>query len=199
MGYAARVEKFSAADFLTWDESQTQRHEYVDGEVVAMAGVEARHATITGNAYIALRQHLRGTPCRVFATDVKLQVEAANAYFYPDVFVTCTEADRARPRIKQEARLLIEVLSPSTAAYDRGEKFARYRQLPSLQELVFIDPETRRSDVFRRGDAGLWVLHAFEGEQTLALASVDLQISPAELFADVDELPEEPDSAPEQQ
>lgn len=196
MGLATLAEKCSAADFLAWDEAQTHKHEYVDGEVVAMAGAEDRHALVTLNCAFALREHLRGTPCRVFATDVKLNVEAANAYFYPDVFVTCSAADRARPYVKQDATMLVEVLSPGTAAYDRGEKFACYRQLPSLKELAFIDIDTRRCDVFRRGDDELWVLHAFERGDTVQLASVDLDITAADLFADVEDAVPSP-SAPQ--
>jgi Uma2 family endonuclease len=146
MGQAAVAVKFSAADFLAWDAGQTDKHEYVDGELVAMAGVEDRHATVALNMAMALRQHLRGTPCRTFIADVKLHVEAANAYFYPDVFVTCSEADRASPLIKREAVLVVEVLSPGTAAYDRGDKFARYRQLPALRERSRPRPAAWRQD-----------------------------------------------------
>lgn len=197
MGNAAEVVKLTADEFLAWDQGQRIRHEFLDGEVYAMAGGEDRHATVSLNAAMALRQHLSGSPCRVFVNDVKLRVEAANCFFYPDVFVTCGEADRASRLIKREAKIVIEVLSPSTAAYDRGEKFARYRQLPTLEEVVLIDPDTRRSDVFRRADAGLWTLRSFERDQALELASVGLNITPALLYADVDE--DGADSAPQQQ
>jgi Uma2 family endonuclease len=186
MGQAAEVVKFTAAEFLVWDADQTIRHEYLDGDVFAMAGGQDTHATLALNAAMALRQHLNGTPCRVFVSDVKLQVEAANCFFYPDVFVTCGEADRASRLIKREAKLVIEVLSPSTAAYDRGEKFARYRQLETLEEVVLIDPDTRRSDVFRRAPEGRWLLQPYEGHEVLELTSVGLRIAPAVLYADVD-------------
>jgi len=186
MGQAAVAVKFSAADFLAWDAGQTDKHEYLDGELVAMAGVEDRHATVALNMAMALRQHLRGTPCRTFIADVKLHVEAANAYFCPDVFVTCSEADRASPLIKREAVLVVEVLSPGTAAYDRGDKFARYRQLPALREIVFIDLDARRSDVFRRTEGELWDLRSFGAEAALQLASVELTLPAAELYAELD-------------
>jgi Uma2 family endonuclease len=99
--------------------------------------------------------------------------------------VTCSAADQGSPLVKSEPKLLVEVLSPSTAAYDRGDKFSRYRQLPSLQEFVLIDVDTRRSDVYRKGADGLWVLHPFEADEGLALASVDLSIGAAVLFAEV--------------
>jgi Uma2 family endonuclease len=177
----------SAEEFLAWDETQTQRHEFVRGELFVREGAHEAHVTVMGNLCIALRQHLRGSPCRTLAADMKLHVPAADAYFYPDVMVTCSEADRAQPLIKREPLLLVEVLSPSTAANDRGDKFAAYRLLPSLQEYVLIDPAKRRSEVFRKGADGLWVLHPVAQDQVLDLRSVALQIAPATLWAEVPE------------
>jgi Uma2 family endonuclease len=185
MGHAARTQAMSATEFLAWEAAQSLRHEFVGGEVFAMAGAEDRHVTVAGNLYMALRQHLAGTPCRTFMSDMKLRVAAANSYFYPDVMVTCSAADHSSALVKDEPKLLVEVLSPSTAAYDRGDKFSRYRQLPSLQEFALIDIDTRRSDVYRKGADGLWVLHPFEADEGLALASVDLSINAATLFAEV--------------
>ena len=176
----------TANDFLAWDATLTERHEFVDGEVFAMAGAEDRHVTVCGNVYIALRQHLSGTPCRTFMSDMKLHVAAANSYFYPDVVVTCSATDQASALVKAEPLLLVEVLSPSTAAYDRGEKFARYRRLGSLQEYVLIDIDTRCTDLYRKGADGMWVLHPFDKGQTVHLASVNVDISAEQLFAEVD-------------
>lgn len=189
MGQAVKPLKLNAEDYLAWEAGQQERHEYLDGEVFNISGAEERHVTVTGNAYMALRQQVSGSPCRVFMLDMKLAVEASNAYFYPDVFVTCSAADRASPLVKREPQLIIEVLSPSTAAYDRGTKFAHYRRIASLAEYVLIDLDSRRSDVYRKGPDGLWVLHPFEATQGLALASLGLEISAEALFADVDEVP----------
>jgi Uma2 family endonuclease len=185
VGLAARKTKFTAADFLTWDETQAIRHEFFHGEVFAMAGGSDNHATVIGNAYIALRAHLKGTPCRVFAQDVKLQIEKANSYFYPDVFVTCSEKDAKERLIKTEPKLVVEVLSPSTTAFDRGYKFEAYRSLPSLQEYVLIDPEAQTAEVYRRGVNEEWILRAFALGQGLTLQSLELSMSAADLFADV--------------
>ena len=186
MGQAAHKPTMTASDFLAWDAGLTERHEFVDGEIFAMAGAEDRHVTIALNIAMALRQHLRGTPCRTFMSDMKLQVAAANSYFYPDVMVTCNEADHASPLIKSAPVLVIEVLSPSTAAFDRGEKFAHYRRLESLQEYMLVDIDTRRTDLYRKGVDAMWVLHPFEGGETLQLASVALNITAEALFAEVD-------------
>ena len=176
----------TGAEYLAWETAQTERHEFVNGEVFAMSGAEDRHVTVTGNLYIALRQRLSGTPCRTFLTDMKLHVAAANSYFYPDVMVTCSAADLASPLIKTEPVLLIEVLSPSTAADDRGEKFAQYRRIPALQEFMLVDLDTRCADVYRKGMDGMWVLHPFEAGQAVHLASVKLDITAEALFAEVD-------------
>jgi Uma2 family endonuclease len=185
MGQAAAKPKMSAEDFLAWDVHETLRHEFVRGEVFLMAGGEDSNATTAMNIGMALRTHLRGTPCRTFLADVKLRVEAADCYFYPDVMVTCSATDAADRLIKREPVLVVEVLSPSTAAYDRGDKFADYRQLPSLREYLLVDPHTRRCDLYRKGDDGLWVLHPAAPGETVTLASVALSISAEALWDEV--------------
>lgn len=184
MAEAARQQPMTLEQFQSWEDGQLERHEFIDGEVFAMAGAEERHVVASMNLVFALRQHLAGQPCRPYISDMRLQI--GQNIFYPDVMVSCSEADRARTLAKQEPILLVEVLSPSTAAYDRGEKFARYRQIDSLQEYALIDLDSRRCDVYRRGNAGLWVLHPFDAGSDLELASVGLTISAAELLAGVD-------------
>jgi Uma2 family endonuclease len=188
MGHAAHTPVFSADDYLAWEPAQLDRHEFLDGEVFAMAGAEDRHVTVAMNIAFALRQHLSGSPCRTYMSDMRLQVAAANSYFYPDVLVTCSAHDLASPLVKTEPKLIIEVLSPSTAAYDRGLKFSHYRSLPSLEEFALIDLDTRSTDVYRKGPDGLWVLHPFGRGEAVSLASVALELSAAQLFADVLEL-----------
>jgi Uma2 family endonuclease len=186
MGHAAKIPAFTANDYLVWEPQQTERHEFVDGEVFAMAGAEDRHVTVAGNVYIQLRQHLAGTACKTYMSDMRLQVAASNSYFYPDVLVTCSALDAASPQLKSEPTLLVEILSPSTAAYDRGVKFSHYRNLPSLREYVLIDLDTRCTDVYRKGTDGLWVLHPFGVNQTVLLESMGLQITAQQLFAEIE-------------
>jgi Uma2 family endonuclease len=189
MGQAAEKLMFTEEDFLAWDAGQTLKHEFIEGEVFAMAGAEDRHVTVSLNVAMALRQHLAGTPCRVFMADMKLHVAASKAYFYPDVLVTCSDTDRHSPQIKREAKLVLEVLSPGTAAYDRGGKFAHYRKLPSLLEYAVIDLDSRCCDVHRKGADGLWVLHPFAADDGMELASVGLRVPAEALFAEVDDPP----------
>lgn len=187
MGHAALKPFFTATDYLDWEAAQAERHEYLDGEVFAMAGAEDRHVTVAGNLYMALRQHLSGSPCRTFMSDMRLHVAAANSYFYPDVLVTCSALDVASPRVKTEPKLIAEVLSPSTAAYDRGLKFSHYRSIATLEEYVVIDLDTRSTDCYRKGADGLWVLHPFARGERVTLASVALELSAEQLFAEVPE------------
>ena len=153
-----------------------------------MAGAEDRHVTVAGNLYIALRQHLSVSPCRTYMSDMRLHVAAANSYFYPDVLVTCSALDMTSPMVKTEPKLIIEVLSPSTAAYDRGVKFSHYRSLTSLEEFVLIDLDARSTDCYRKGADGLWVLHPFARGESVSLASVGLELSAAQIFAEVPQL-----------
>lgn len=185
MGQAARIETLSAAAFLEWEAAQATRHEYVAGEIFAMAGAGDTHVTVALNVAMALRQHLAGTPCRTYITDMKLRVESVDAYYYPDVMVCCGANDRADPLVKREPVLLVEVLSPSTAAFDRGGKFAAYRTLPSLREYLIVDPENRSAELYRLGADGLWVLHPAAREGDVRLASVDLLLTGAALWAEV--------------
>ena len=182
---AAPQLKFSAEDYLAWEASQGNKHEFVGGETFAMAGASDAHVTVAGNLFIALRAHLRGTPCRTYIADMKLHVSAADAYFYPDVFVTCSAADALRPQDKAEPVLVAEVLSPTTAAYDRGAKFAAYRSLPSLQEYVLIDPESPGVEVYRRDASNHWVLYPYGAQDAAEFASVGLTLPVAQVFEDV--------------
>ena len=192
MGHAALKLPRTGAEFLVWDESQTVKHEFIHGEVVpwggsggsggssdilGRAGAGDAHVTAAGNVYMQLRQHLAGSPCRTFINDMKLQVDAVDAFFYPDVMVTRSAADAANRLVKREPMLIVEVLSPGTAAYDRGDKFAAYRTLPSLQEYLPVDAKTRCCDLDRKGADGLWVLHPSEAGQGVGLASVALEVS----------------------
>jgi Uma2 family endonuclease len=176
---------FTADDYLAWEADQATKHEYVRGEVFAMAGAKDAHVTVALNVASLLKTHLRGTPCRTFISDMKLKVEAAGAFYYPDVFVTCDPRDRADDQYKRYPSLVVEVLSESTARYDYGRKFANYRLLDSLREYVVIDPDALTVEVFRRDTEGHWVLYPFEGEGEAEFASVECRLPLAMIFEDV--------------
>jgi Uma2 family endonuclease len=180
----AEVSPLSVEDYLAGESVAPIRHEYVAGEVFAMAGATEAHVTVAGNVFAMLRAHVRGGPCRVYISDMKLRVELARAFFYPDVFATCDSADASDPIVKRHASVAIEVLSESTEAYDRGAKFASYRLLPSLQEYVLIDSRTRSVEVFRRHPEG-WILQPVPEDGRLELKTLGFSCSLDSIYEDV--------------
>jgi Uma2 family endonuclease len=173
-------------EYIAWEATQPEKHEYVAGEVFAMVGARRAHVRITLNLAGLLGAHLRGSGCQVFGVDMKLRVEANNAFYYPDILVTCDSRDLAADLYMQHPKVLIEVLSESTAAHDRGDKFAAYRQLASLEEYALIDPDRRTIDVFRRMPDGNWLLATAEAVQGLVLRSLDFVAAPEAVFEDVE-------------
>lgn len=128
--------RLTPEEYLALEESSTIRHEYVDGEIYAMAGGTDDHPddhnAIALNCASILKAHLRGSSCRAFISDVKTQLDSLNIYYYPDVFVTCDARDQTNRKLKRYPCLIIEVLSDSTEAIDRGKKFEHYQTLDSL-------------------------------------------------------------------
>ena len=183
-------------DYLAAEALADEKHEYLNGWVYAlhsdpitgMAGASESHVNITGNAYYALRTHLKQTPCSTYMTDMRLKINAEDmAWFYPDVMVSCDPEDRQHKNAKYAPILIIEVLSNSTKDYDKGGKFDAYRQLTSLQEYVLIDPTRYLVEVFRLNEHQRWELFTFAGEDAaVELSSIDLHCTMAELYEEVD-------------
>lgn len=188
MGAAQQSIKFSLDDYMLWEAEQSERHEYINGEVFAMTGARDTHNTIALNIASALRSALRGSPCRAFIADMKLRIEASNAAFYPDVMVTCDPRDKtpASDLAKQHPVLLVEVLSESTSAYDRGLKFEHYRNIDTLKEYLLVEQDRRHADLFRRRENdGRWVLYASGAADDVELESVGVRLAMDTLFEDV--------------
>lgn len=175
----------SAEEFLAWEETQTEKHEFVAGEVFAMTGARREHVVVSGNIFAALKQRLRGTPCKTYIADLKLHVEAADAFFYPDVMVSCDQKDNTAKQFIANPKVIVEVLSESTADYDRGGKFVAYRKLDSLQEYLIVDVDNRRVECFRRTNHNDWLLHDYVGEADCELTSLGLSLPMAEIFEDI--------------
>ncbi|WP_375473101.1 Uma2 family endonuclease [uncultured Nostoc sp.] len=174
----------NAEEYLVWEPTQEERYEYWDGEVVMMSGATRNHNRISLNFSKLLDDALADSTCEVYIVDVKVQVEPGQKYFYPDVVVTCDPRDRD-PQLVQFPCLIIEVLSPSTEAADRGKKFAKYRQSPTLQEYVLVQVAQPIVEVFRRNEQGKWVLSEYNLDEILRLESVDVEIAIAHLYRQV--------------
>ncbi len=175
----------SPEEYLAGEEKSQVRHEYFDGQVYAMSGGSDSHNTIALNLAAGLKSHVRGGRCRVFMENMKAYIPPLNSYYYPDVMVTCDDRDRSSSHSKSYPCLIVEVLSDSTEAFDRGDKFAGYRQLESLQEYVLISQKRQQVECFRRSEAG-WVFYAYEQNERIQLVSLDFQISIEALYEDVD-------------
>lgn len=176
----------SPQEYLEWEERGEFKYEYVNGEVFAMTGGTIPHNDIAVNLTTALKNHLRGTGCKVSMADAKVGVSEEGPFHYPDVMVSRDQRDRQAIKFIQYPCLIVEVLSPSTEGYDRGGKFTHYRRIQTLREYVLIDAEKIGVDCFRLNDKGLWELHPYEAGDEVHLASVDFRFPMSLVYEDVE-------------
>lgn len=178
-------------DYLAWEAQQTERHELVDGDAYAMVGARLTHNTIAFNAVIFLRQALKGTQCRVHGLDAKLNTDADGNFLYPDAMVTCDPRDRqpGEDRFISHPWLVVEVLSDSTAAYDRGRKFEIYRTIDTLTHYLLVEQDRPRAELFTRNEQGLWVLHPLTADDRVPIDRIAQPWPVASLFDEVDFVP----------
>ena len=175
MNLAVVQNDISIREYLDGEPQSSLRHEYLAGQVYAMAGAGERHNRISLNIAFHLRAATRGKPCGVFINDMKLRVEHNDSFYYPDVLVTCEPQD-SEPFYKRMPCLIVEVLSPSTEAIDRREKLIAYRTLPSLRHYLLVSSEQRRVEWHSRDDAGRWLLALLENSDALEIACPGLQV-----------------------
>lgn len=183
---ANRVLLLSPEEYLEWEERNEVRHEFIDGEVFAMAGSSDDHAAIVGNTFMALIPFVRKYGCRLFPQDVKAQPKGLSRYYYPDLIVTCDQRDKGDRYVKRHYKLIVEVLSDSTEAFDRGRKFEDYRRSESLEEYVLIAQDRMSVDVFRLNAAGRWEFEGYGAGSVVELVSVGARFSIEELYLDVE-------------
>jgi len=183
---AARVPVYSISveEYLESEKTAPVRHEYVAGQIYAMAGASDAHNTIAGNAFTLLKAQLRGGPCRVYMSDMKVWIEAAGVFYYPDVLVTCDPEDNGE-YAKTRPSLIVEVTSPSTTVTEHREKLLAYRKLPSLREYVMIAQHEMLVEIYRIDARGYWWFETYGPEHTFALESVSMEIAVRDLYEDV--------------
>ncbi len=148
-------------DYLTFDNRSQQRHEYVGGRIHAMTVGTMRHNRVSGNIYQTLSKRLDGGPCQVFINDMKLHVQAADCVYYPDVFVYCGSSTANDEQVVQDATLVVEVLSESTAGIDRREKLLAYQKLAGLRAYWIVSQTEQRVEVHDRDTEGRWQALAY--------------------------------------
>jgi Uma2 family endonuclease len=173
------------AEFLDWECGQPERHEFDRGQAYAMVGGTRGHGRVVANLARHIGNHLDDGPCQVFSETMRLRI-ADEAVVYPDILVACDPAYSANDLVVTAPVLVIEVLSPSTEAFDRGRKFALYRKLPSLREYALVDLQGRSAEVFRALPDGSWNLVTPLGDGSLALESIGLRLALAQVFQGVD-------------
>jgi len=174
----------SVADYLMGELGNEVRHEYVAGETYAMASAGRRHNLIAGNLFSRLREVVRGGSCRVFISDMKVRVPAHDAFYYPDIALSCDPADDQDLYLSAPC-LIVEVLSPSTEAIDRREKLHAYRSLPSLREYVLVSQDSRRIEIYRRERVEDWTLTLLEAGDPVQIVCVDVTLAMDEVYEDV--------------
>lgn len=180
--------RYTPAEYLILERAAATKSELIDGEIFAMAGASRRHNLITGNVLGELRAQLRHRPCEVYPSDMRVKVPATGLYTYPDVVVTCDE-----PRFEDAVldtllnpTLLVEVLSESTAGYDRGVEFDHFRSIESLREVLFVAQERVHVVHYVRQDDGTWTLSEIQDlEGRLPLPSMEAELLLAEVYAKI--------------
>ena len=180
----AVLTQLSEQDYLKGEETSQIRHEYVAGEVFAMAGGSKAHNIISGNVFALLRATQHGSGCQTFIADMRVRIIKQSSYYYPDVVVTCAPADLVSEAPKDHIdspSLIVEVLSPTTEAIDRREKMLAYRHIENLREYVLIDQEQRWVEVYRRTESG-WVADLYSPEDEITLDTAKLNFSMDDVY-----------------
>jgi len=180
----------SPEEYLAIERDSLERHEYFDGEIFLMAGTSEEHANISSNVNISLGTQLKKRPCKSYQSDLRVHIPATGLYTYPDVIVVC-----GKPQLLEDAYLdtllnpdlIVEVLSPSTADYDKGTKFDHYRTIDSLKEYVLVWQDKKRVARYTKQTDGSWTLKDFIGEESeIVLSSINCKLLMEDIYDKVD-------------
>ena len=179
-----RTPSMSVEEYFELEENHPDtRYEYLDGYVYMMSGGSANHAAISGNIFAILKSLLRGSSCRVYNSDMKVRV-SENRYFHPDVTVSCDPRDRGTATVIRSPRLVIEVLSPSTEARDRGRKLQCYLACPTIEEYLLVDARSIRIELYRK-EQKKWVYEVFEADDEVELTTLGVRFPLEDAYEDV--------------
>jgi Uma2 family endonuclease len=185
---SAKPNLLTPIEYLDLERKSEVRSEFIAGRMFAMSGASRRHSLITGNLYRELSSQLRGRSCEAHMVDLRVKVSPTGMYTYPDIVALCGEARLEDDHVDTllNPTLIVEVLSDSTEAYDRGEKFAHYRRLDSLREYVLVSQDKIRIERFRR-DGDAWILsEVSDAEATLHLESIDCDVAIGAIYEKVE-------------
>jgi len=175
--YAKR--KYTVAEYLEMEDAATEKHEYYQGEIFAMSGPKYQHVLVSGNLLGSLMNKLKGKPCRPLNSNMRVHIQKNTLFTYPDISIVCGDPEFLN---NDEWNLLnptviIEVLSPSTKNYDRGDKFNLYRDIPTLKEYILVDTDTIGIEAFSINAQGRWVLKEYKNiSDTLSMKSIKISV-----------------------
>jgi Uma2 family endonuclease len=179
------IEAPTEKEYLEQERSSEVKHDFYRGEIFAMTAASRKHNLIVANLIGELRTQLKNTPCRVYASDMRLKIEETGLFTYPDVMVVCGEErfSDERQDTLLNPEVIVEVLSDSTEGYDRGKKFEHCRKLASLREYVLVSQNSEKMERFLKNESGYWVLTESDDENPrLALESIPCELHHAEVY-----------------
>lgn len=160
-------------EYFTWEETQLEKHEYIDGQVYAMSGGSVNHGRIAIRFTAMFDARLENSDCITGNSDIKINIAETNNYVYPDVSVTCDDRDKSTPNYLTYPCLIVEVLSKNTEAYDRGGKFRMYRNNPILQDYLLVSSTSIEMDLYHKDDAGNWLILNYKEGDIVELKSIN--------------------------
>ena len=185
VGHDMAAHRASWEEYLAIDAASPTKNAYFDGQILAMAGGSEEHALLSMNMGVALSLALRGRPCRVYSSDLRVRVAATGLGTYPDVTVVCGASERDGETVLNPI-VIVEVLSGSTEGYDRGEKFDHYKQVPTLREYVLVEQGRARIERFHRDEAGRWVHDAWTAGGVVTLPSLGVAVAVDDVYVGVE-------------
>ncbi|BAZ90159.1 hypothetical protein NIES932_16540 [Raphidiopsis curvata NIES-932] len=173
-------------EYFTWESTQPQKYEYIDGQVYAMGGGGINHGRISIRFTSMLDSYLEDTGCITGNSDIKVNILGSNNYTYPDISVTCDDRDKANTQYITYPCLIIEVLSPSTEAYDRGGKFRMYRKNPALIDYLLVSSTSMEVDLYHKNDRGDWLIINYKPGEVIELQSINFNFPIDQVYRGLD-------------
>ncbi|MGB3691561.1 MAG: Uma2 family endonuclease [Spirulinaceae cyanobacterium] len=177
-------------EYFAWEEKQLEKHEYIDGQVYAMSGGSKNHSLISVRFITLFANHLEGSGCETGNSDLRVNIFGTNDYTYPDVSITCSDQDKTTTQYITHPCLIVEVLSDSTEAYDRGGKFRMYRKNPALKDYLLVSSSRVEIDLYHKNDAGEWIIINYQKGDTIELESINLSFSIEQVYRNLSLTPE---------
>ena len=169
-------------EYFAWEEKQPEKHEYIDGQIYAMGGGTVNHGRIAIRLTAMFDAHLDNSSCIIGNSDIKVNIVETNHYTYPDASVTCDDRDKTTTQYITYPCLIVEVLSDSTEAYDRGGKFRLYRNNPVLQDYLLVSSTRIEMDLYHKNDAGEWIILNYREGDTIELKSINLSFAIEQVY-----------------